>query len=1119
MQSVSSWLKSLSLEQYSHVLADNDVDLDVLRILGDKDLQDLGVSFGHRKKLLKAIAELNGAEATQLAPGLAATSPTGGERRQLTVLFCDLVGSTALSSDLDPEDLRDVVRGYQKAVAEVIGRHEGYIAQYLGDGLLIYFGYPKPHEDDAARAVRAGLGVVAAICELSFPATRVPGPLQVRIGIHTGPVVIDEIGADDRRERLALGETPNVAARLQALAEPNAVMVSDATHRLLEGLFDFEARGSHQLKGVAGPVHTYRVRASRAVASRFEVSKHRGLAPLVGRQQELETLEANWSAARTGVRVVNIAGEAGIGKSRVVHEFAARISAEQALLLWGHCTSEGQRTPFLPFIELVRTSFRLDEGDGKIEEKLRRGLELLGLGQDDNLPYLLHLLGRAPDSARALDSEILGLRTRQALQALLKARCRLSPVVMIVEDLHWIDTASEEYLRWATEPERGLPLLIACTYRPGYRPAWAGRPNVIELRLEPLSRTSTIDLIRTRLGTAGLAPQIETLVAQKAEGNPLFAEELATYLQEMVGRRGAQPTVHDEVTLPVTLENLLMERVARLPDGPRTVLQAAAVVGRRFSLDLVTRVSRLNGAMTEWLHDLERQDFVYTEPGRDQFAFKHALVRDAVYQNLLKARREELHARVASALEVAHAERLEEVADTLADHYARTRHADKAVRYLALAGERSLALYSLDEAESRFRHALDLIRAVPGCADDTLLADVLLKIARVFYFRGDAKSFIGLGQEYLPRVEALGDKRRLSRFLFEAGYAHVFAARQDVGKPLLERALALGEEIGDEESIGYACLGLMWHYVFWAPPGPERRATVERLGNRALAVGRRLHDVWLMSKTLICLASDAGVWGRAGEAERLGRQLLQLSDETGDPRPKGMGLFYLAIISAYRDEFDSALEYAESAIRSSVSPVDRLFGRLGKATALAMRGDARESLELLEELREQTEAGEWRITGLFYAELPYGVALVYSGALADGVRQIDSAVERYAAWGQPFARCYGHLVLGQIYLTMAQGGPRPPLGVVLRNLGFLVCTAPFAARLARRHLEAAVQEFRRLDIPSSLAFALFHLGVLHETKRRTAEARACFDEGRAIAASVDASALCERIAAAQAKLR
>jgi class 3 adenylate cyclase/tetratricopeptide (TPR) repeat protein len=1044
-------------------------------------------------------------------------SSLGGERRQLTVLFCDLVGSTALSRQLDPEDLRPILRAYQEAAGTVITRHEGHVAQYLGDGLLAYFGHPKPHEDDAARAVRAGLEIVKAVRELTLPLTGPGRRLEVRVGIHTGLVVLGEIGGEGRHEHLALGETPNIAARLQALAEPDTVVISDATGRVVEGLFDAEALGPRELKGVAEPVGGYRVVAARSAASRFEVSRRRGLTPLVGRRREFESLRQSWEAAGSEVRVVNVIGEPGIGKSRLVHEFAATLSSDDALFLSGHCTSEGRTTPFLPFIEVVRTLLHAGEGDAATEDKVRRGLELLGVPGEETVSYLSHLLGRAPASLRAVDAEILGLRTRQALQAVLEARCRLSPTVLNVEDLHWVDTASEEFLGWVTQPGRPLPLLVVCTFRPGYRPPWQGRENATDVHVEPLSRTSILDLVRSRLGMAELEPRVEAVVAEKAEGNPLFAEEIATYFQQAAAaHRG--PTPAEDMDLPVTLENLLMDRIGRLPDGPRALLETAAVIGRRFPLDLLRGVSRLNGAVGEWLHDLERHDLVFREPEGAVFAFKHALVRDAVYHNLLRARREELHDRVASALVVAHSERLEEIAETLADHYTRTRHADKAVRYLALAGAKSLALYALDEAEVRFRQALDLIAAAPGCADDALLADILLNLARVSYFRADMKGIIALVEPYLPRVEALGDRRRLSRFLFETGYAHVFAARQDVGKPLLERALALGEEIGDDQSIGYACMGLLWHHTFWAPAGPERHATVERLGRRALEVGRRTGDVWLMSKTLLCLGTEATTWGHGTEAVRIYRQLLQLSEDTGDPRPKGMALFGLAFAKAYEGEYDAALEYAESAIRSSVSPIDRLFGRLARATALAFRGGAQESLERFDELRRRCEAGEFRMVGLVSAEIPYGLALIAAGRLAEGVRAIERATQQYTDWGNPWARAFRHWILGRVYLQVAHGGRRPPLGVVLRNLGFLARTVPFARRLARRHLEAAVQEARRLPNPSALGDALFHLGSLHASAGRTGEARACFEEARAVAASIEASALAERIDAAAAAL-
>jgi len=1111
MSDIEHWLAELELAEYTPLFEQNDIDLDVLCHLTEDDLKDLGISLGHRKKLLAAINRRATAEPPPPTPLV--VSPGGrpddavaaeAERRQLTVMFCDLADSTALSGQMDPEAFRTLILAYQDACTKVIDRHDGFVARYLGDGMLAYFGYPTAHEDDAERAVRSGLEVVQAIETLSRESPDTGAfHLAVRVGIATGLVVVgDIVGEGAAQESTVLGETPNVAARLQSLAAPNTVVVSDDTHRLVEGMFVSDELGRKSLKGLSKAIAVHRVRAEKGFTSRFGRSLHRGLSRFVGRERELERLLDWWHEDIGRARMVDILGEAGIGKSRLIHEFCARADPDKAFFLRGHCISDGHSTPYLPFIEIVRTAFRLDEDDGEPEAKIERGLELLGLDREDNLAYVLHLLGRSPPVVRTMDAEIVGLRTRLSMQNLLRARCRLSPVVMIVEDLHWADSATEELLQWAVETDGSLALFIICSCRPDHPLPWTGRDNVKELRLDALSRASTIDLVESRLHGQALSTETMDLVLEKADGNPLFAEEISTYIQES-DRPGD--------VLPATVENLLMDKVGRLPEGPRNVLQAASIIGRRFSVDLVREVSQLNGKVPDWIHELEGHDLVFREADRNQFRFKHALVRDAVYQNLLKERREELHERLAARLEEIYAGHLGEVADSLAGHYCRTRLTDKAVRYLAMAGEKSLALYSLDEAETRFEAALELMRAEPDCADDVFLADLLLKIARVYYFRVDFKSIIELVEEYLPRVEALNDRHRLARFLFETGYAHVFGARQNIGKPLLERALAIGEEIDDEESIAYACMGLMWHYICWEPPGPGRSAMVQELGERALAAGKRIEDVWVTSKVLLALANEAGFWGRIGESERLDRKLLELSEETGDPRPRAMGLFRSAYGAVFSGRLQAGLDYAEEAVRSSISPIDRLYGRLAKASALVMLGRAEEAHSQFGNLRRELESGQMRITELLASDLPYGLAMVLTGRLSEGVRWIEATMERFASWGQPFARAWGHLYLGQIFLEMAKGGDPPSLDVIKRNLVFLIRTVPIAGRLARRHLEKAVSEFRGLDNPYGVAESLFHLGRLHKLKRRPKQAHACFGEARERASSAEATALCKRI--------
>ncbi len=388
---------------------------------------------------------------------------------------------------------------------------------------------------------------------------------------------------------------------------------------------------------------------------------------------------------------------------------------------------------------------------------------------------------------------------------------------------------------------------------------------------------------------------------------------------------------------------------------------------------------------------------------------------------------------------------------------------------------------------------------------------MLLGIARVHYFTVDFGSLIAMVEKYLPRIEALGDKRRLSRFLFETGYAHVFGARQDVGQPLLERALALGEEIGDDEAIGYASMGLTWHHIYWSPASPERHDTVHRLAERAIEIGRRIGDVWLTSKAILAKSSDASMWGRPHEAHRHDLEHIELSRETGDPRPRSMALWRLAYGSVITGEYDEAIEYADEALHLSLSPIDRMYAEGAKALAFVLSGRAAEAVEVLEDMRRRSEAGQVWIVAFFTADLPCGLALVMSGRMAEGVRLIEDSARRYADLGQPYANAYAHYYLGEIYLQMVLGTERPPLSVILRNLGFILRTVPVVAAKARNHLEAAAEQSRVLDTPSFLAMSLYSLGLLESAKKRPQDARAHLDEAREVAAAVEAEALVDKI--------
>lgn len=1054
-----------------------------------------------------------------------------GQRRQVTVLFTDMADYTPTAERLGEEATYTLMHRLIEEMSRAVQAHEGTVHNLTGDGLMALFGAPVAIEDAPLKACRAALAIQERMrgMEDDINADHGVRP-KVRIGIHTGPLVVGKIGGGEKGEITALGDTVNLASRLESEAEPGGVLLSAATHRLVDDFVASAFAGERDIKGKSQPQHVYALQGLKSEVTRFDVSVRRGLSAMVGRGPELEALSQRWKQANTGgLRMVDIVGDAGIGKSRLVYEFLDLVGRDGVSFLQGRCSSSGTTTPFLPFIEVVQASFRISDNKNRadVERRLQRGMEILGIDVAENLPYLMNLLGHEVESdlVNALDSEVVGVRTRNALLTLLRERSRVSPTILFIDDLHWMDHGSEELLNTIRERDQDLPLLLIGAYRPGYAAPWGPRDGAETLRLDPLSRHSTEELLKKQLDAEVIPDDLARLVDQKVEGNPLFAEEIVQYLLEKgaitKSDGGVTCTVDEIGALPVTLENLLMDRFDRLDAGPRAVLETASAIGARFSAGLVGTATELgcesDEAVADHLAVLEEQELIRRESDAESYRFKHALVREAVYDGLLKPTKERLHAQIAAAIEQGATYAEGEYADVLAHHYSLTPNTEKAAHYLTASGERSLIVYSLKEAETRFREAVERIEAAPDWTDDGFLVDVLLKLCRVLYFQIAFFDIIDLVDRYMPVVERLGDRRRLARLLFEAGYAHVFAAQHETGKPMLERALAIGEEIGDAEIIGYASMGLLWHHVSWGPPGRETNETVLRLYETSHRTGEQLKDVWLVSKALAAIAIFYSIYGRPIESRQYSLQLMEYGRTTNDPRPREMGLWVLSILNGIYFEYDEAVANADEALATGLSPVDGTLAQLGKGLALTMLGRSDEGERMLAATRSRLWDGGLKspITALEYG---YGLAMMLNGDLAGGVRWIKDAMQRMHGWGHVVTAASGNLYLGEIYLKMALGEDKPPTAVLLRNVGFLLRMLPFAAAKARRHLETAVALCREYDMPALLSWSLLDLGRLQVARKRHAEARACLDEARALAQSVDQPVLIDRIDQALARL-
>src|SRR4051812_21739581 len=634
---IAAWLQDLGLQRYVQAFRDNDIDAEVLLKLTAEDLISIGViSVGHRRKLLDAIANLGTAVpiAVMASRSPGAPAQVDAERRQLTVMFCDLVGSTALSTRHDPEDLRELIADYHRAVAETVGRFDGFVAKYMGDGVLIYFGYPQAHEDDAERAVYAALAVIEAVDRL--PARE---DLRVRLGIATGLAVVgDLIGEGAAQERGVVGETPNLAARLQALAKPNTLVIAEATRRQIGELFDLEDLGSQQLAGFAEPQRTWREVGESGEVNRFQALRS-GEMPLVGRDEEIELLRRRWEAKNGEGRVVLISGEPGIGKSRLTAALSAHIESEPHTRLGYFCSPHHQDSALYPFIAQLERAAGFARDD-TVDAKLGKLRALLtgGTRDDEDIALLSELLS-LPSAAADLNLSPQRKRERlfEALLNQLEAEARRSPVLMVFEDAQWIDPTSRELLDLSVDRVRHLPVLLAITFRPEFQPPWGGRSYVMNLTLNRLGERDGEALVHELAGKAVLTGEIISEIVERTDGVPLFVEELIKAVLESAGQSDRISAVlgaasHAAHSVPATLHASLMARLDRLGPAPKETAQIGAVLGREFSYELIEPVAqRPQRELQAALGQLSNAGLLFcrgTAP-HASYLFKHALVQDA----------------------------------------------------------------------------------------------------------------------------------------------------------------------------------------------------------------------------------------------------------------------------------------------------------------------------------------------------------------------------------------------------------------------------------------------------------------------------------------------------------
>ena len=777
-----------------------------------------------------------------------------------------------------------------------------------------------------------------------------------------------------------------------------------------------------------------------------------------------------------------------MGKSRLLHEFRQRVGKEQAFILSGSCSPDGQQTPFLPFIEVVRSSFQVSAGEAEKEvaRKLEMGLTVLGLHSPENLGLLLNLLGLKPPEGAltGLDGVLIGLRTRDLLQQLLEARCRLSPVVLLLEDLHWIDSVSEEVLGRIIDGEAKLRLLILHTRRPEYHPAWLDRSVVSKLHLEPLAAGDIKHLVQARLGVELLPDAFALLITEKAEGNALFAEEIVSFLAERgVLRTNAGKVEFDAgvaaAALPASVQSLLTARVDRLAPKDRALLQAAAVIGRRFDPQLLGAAVDDGSDVDTRLAGMQALDLVHPDGKSGDYSFKHALVRDALYQSLLTGPRSALHLKIAEEIERRSSNRLTEVVEALADHYSQSDRTDKAFTYVAMAGAKSLGVYSLDEAGNYFDTAIALLDKNPDCASDQQAAEMLVDYTLLSNLSMRFEATTRAVERFMLIINRLRDSHTCVLIQHHYVLGLVWGGRYRAAEKAQSNLSAMATRLNDPRSTAYALASGIHVSTIIAP---NSVAIFEALCCEAITASSHVNDAYLQVFTQFVVGWDEFHRGRMAKAHEAAEELMAAGRRMSDPRSIGSAMALQAWVAAAGDDYDAALNFAETSISIARTPWDRKVAQGAKHVALVLLRRP-EAFSTLGDWMNECRSNGWHYY-LAGVDGAWGVALVLHGEIRDGIQWMEQSILRRDNEGYPVVADWYRMFLCEIYLEIISGTERPPVKVFIRNILTLAAVL-FTAEKRICALVGRVRENPQFD-PNChhIGRCEMILGLLYKAKKK-----------------------------------
>jgi predicted ATPase/class 3 adenylate cyclase len=940
---------------------------------------------------------------------LASRTAMEGERKQVTVVFCDVVGSTALAQRLGPEGFHELIDAFFTLALSQVHRYEGTVNQFLGDGFMALFGAPIAHEDHARRAALAALGIRAAVAEQPDLSGIPGGPLRLRMGLNTGLVVVGRIGDDLRMDYTAFGDTTILAARLESAGEPDEILLSEKTAELITGYCEVSPREAVTIKGQG--VRPYRLMGVGERRSKLDEGAGAPLSRFVGRQPELELLTELLERARNGAgQVASIAGEPGIGKSRLALEFR-RLIGQDCTWLEGRCVSFGRRIPYLPILDLVRELAGITPSDARdeIREKIRATVTDLGIDVDTSLPYLLHLLGDpdATDEFAELDPATIKGGTFGAARALCLGASHRQLLVLLIEDLHWIDRTSEEFLSELLDGVSASPILALTTYRPGYEVPWSGKPFVSELTLPPLGLTNSEEVTNSILDKSDTPASVTGAIVKRGEGNPFFLEELARAARDLGDDAAA-------FVVPGTVQDVLAARIDRLDDDSKRAVQVGAVLGREFPRRVLQAMWDGPEDVVFLLREPTRLGFLREGAGGavDSFSFTHALTQEVAYDSLLVTRRQALHGRAAAAIERLYGDRLDEHYEVLAYHYSHSVERELAARYLELANRKAAERNAMEEALGYFYEALGVLEELPDTPENRRRRVALvLEQTGEFHFLHRHREYYEVLLRHEPLVLELADEALLGGFFARLGHRQWVFAEFRQAEQTLGRARDLCERAGNVEDAAAAHMLLEWTLLFL---GDYRRARLE--AERALEkLAERFHPIWYMNTRVGVLISFA-LQGRWDDAVREGRQTIAAGRERSNSAIVSFSASLLADAYLRRRDWNHAFEYAQLALHEAPTLYFEAFAQAFTAAALCHTGEPEQGVAGLSAIVPLLQASEhvpsWMHIAPWLAE---GRLILGDYNAARDV--LESLVEVAERTGAPFYVGTGYRLLADVALS------------------------------------------------------------------------------------------------------